>query len=148
MRWWRPKNREEDLDRELRADLELEAEERRDAGMSAQEAQFAAQRQLGNVTLLKETVREVWGWTSLERLGQDIRYGLRLLRKNPGFSVVAILSLALGIGANTAIFGLINALLVKKLPVSIPLSTMKPISGSAPSSRSSRNLRLLASGSG
>jgi predicted permease len=124
MRWWRPKNREEDLDRELRADLELEAEERRDAGMSAQEAQFAAQRKLGNVTLLKETVREVWGWTSLERLGQDIRYGLRLLRKNPGFSVVAILSLALGIGANTAIFGLINALLVKKLPVRDPQSLL------------------------
>jgi len=124
MRWWRPKSREQDLDRELRAHLELEAEEERESGLPADQAQFAAQRHLGNTTLLKEAVRESWGWASLERLGQDIRYGLRLLRKNAGFSVVAILSLALGIGANTAIFGLINALLLKSLPVRDPQSLL------------------------
>ena len=124
MRWLWRKSRELELDRELRADLELEAEEQRGSGMAARDAQFAVQRQLGNTTLLKEMVREVWGWTSLERLGQDIRYGLRQLCKNPGFSVVAILSLALGIGANTAIFGLIDALLFKSLPVRDPQSLL------------------------
>ena len=119
--WWRRRRQlEHDLDRELRNHLELEAEERRETGAAAQEAQFAAQRALGNESVLKETVREVWGRTSLERIGRDIRYGLRLLRKTPGFSAVAILSLALGIGANTAIFGLIDALLLKSLPVRDP----------------------------
>jgi predicted permease len=104
--------------------MELEVEEQRESGLSPDHAQLAARRRLGNTTLLKETVRETWGWTSLERLGQDIRYGLRLFRKNPGFSFVAILSLALGIGANTAIFGLINALLLKSLPVRDPQSLL------------------------
>ena len=120
MRWRRRRQLEHDLDRELRNHLELEAEERRETGAAAQEAQFAAERALGNQSVLKETVREVWGRTSVERIGRDIRYGLRLLRKTPGFSAVAILSLALGIGANTAIFGLIDALLFKSLPVRDP----------------------------
>jgi predicted permease len=124
MRWRRLKSREPDLDRELRAHLELEAEERRDSGMAARDAQFAAQRRLGNIASLKEAVREVWGWTSVERVVQDIRYGLRLLRKYPGVSVVAILSLTLGIGANTAIFGLIDALLLKSVPVRDPQSLL------------------------
>ena len=122
--WWRRTRREQDLERELRAHLELEAQERRENGMLADEAQFAARRRLGNTALLKETIREAWGWTSVERIGQDIRYGLRLLRKNPAFSAVAILSLALGIGANTAIFGLIDALLLKSLPVQDPQSLL------------------------
>ncbi|HTP30888.1 MAG TPA: ABC transporter permease [Candidatus Acidoferrales bacterium] len=124
MHWWRRKVREEDLDRELRAHLEAEAEEQQESGLSPEQARFTAQRHLGNITVLKETVREAWGWTSLERLGQDVRYGLRLLRKNPGFGIVAILSLALGIGANTAIFGLIDALLLKSLPVRDPQSLL------------------------
>src|SRR5205085_3119795 len=71
-----------------------------------------------------EAARQMWGWTWVERIGQDIRYGLRLLRKNPGFSAIAVLSLALGIGANTAIFGLIDALLYKSLPVRDPQSLL------------------------
>ena len=121
MRW---RKREQDLERELRAHLELEAEEQRECGTPPREAFFAARRHLGNTTLLKEDVRQVWRWTSLERIGQDVRYGLRLLRKNKAFSAVAILSLALGIGANTAIFGLIDALALKSLRVRDPQSLL------------------------
>jgi predicted permease len=112
MFWKRRKQREDDLAREIQAHLDLEAEERGDAN--------SARRNFGNVTLVRETTRETWGWTWLERLAQDVRYAARLLRKNPGFSAVAVLSLGLGIGANTAIFGMIDALLLKLLPVQDP----------------------------
>jgi predicted permease len=120
MRWRR--NRGDDLDRELQGHFELEAEERHEAGLSPEEARYAARRALGNTTLIKEDVRAVWNWTLLEQIGQDLHYAARTMRKNWGFSTVAILSLALGIGANTAIFGLIDALLLKSLPVRDPQS--------------------------
>ena len=120
MRWWRRRAREEDLEREIRSHLSAEAGEQIEHGLAEAEAHYAAQRALGNATLIKEDTRAIWGWTSLERVGQDLRYALRTMRKNPAFTSVALVSLVLGIGANTAIFTLIYALLLKSLPVKNP----------------------------
>jgi putative ABC transport system permease protein len=118
LRQWHHK--ESDLDEEIRFHLAEEAEERFAAGFSADEARVAAKRDFGNVGLIRETTREVWGWGSPERLIQDVRYGYRALRRTPIVSAVAILSLALGIGANTAIFSVLHTLLLRSLPVDAP----------------------------
>ena len=120
MRWPSKRERERRIERELRAHLELEAEELQAAGMSPEDAALAARRGLGNAALTGEEMRAVWSWTALEQLLQDVRYAWRMLRNHPGFSAAAILSLALGIGANTAIFSLIDALLLRSLPVRNP----------------------------
>ncbi len=114
------RRRDDELDRELKAHLEQEADEQREAGLSPEDARFAAQRALGNAALIKEESRDVWTWTWLEQLGQDVRYALRGMRKSPGFTAVAVISLALGIGANTAIFTLIDRLMLRMLPVREP----------------------------
>ena len=112
----RKRERERDLDRELRADLELETEERRRAGLSPEEARYAAQRALGNAARVKEEVRESWGFAWWDRLANDLRYGCRNLKNNPGFAAVVILTAALGIGSNTAIFSVVYAVLLRPLP--------------------------------
>ena len=112
--------KEEQLAAELQFHLEEETEECRAAGMSAQEAREAARRELGNVGLVQEDTRATWSWTLLEQFLQDLRYGARSMLRNPAFTVLASLSLALGIGANTAIYSLMDALLMRSLPVPDP----------------------------
>jgi predicted permease len=122
MRWWRVRKRDADLERELRSDLELEEEEQREGGMSPKESHFAARRAFGNTTLIREQVHEAWGWATLEHISQDLRYGLRRLGRSPGFTTTAVLILAIGIGANAAIFQLLDAVRLRTLPVRDPQS--------------------------
>jgi predicted permease len=113
-------DKDAELREELQFHLEEEAEQHRGPGIAEHDAQLAARRELGNVTLVAEDTRAAWGWTAVEQLGQDLRYAFRTLAANRLFTALAVSSLALGIGANTAIFSLLNTLALRQLPVRDP----------------------------
>ena len=117
--FWR-RRKQSDFNAEIEAHLDIEADELAEEGSNPGQAKHAARRAFGNVIAAEERFYESSRWIWLEQFVQDLRYGLRTLRNNPGFTSVAVLSLALGIGANTAVFSLVDAVLLKSLPVRAP----------------------------
>src|SRR5271157_2803613 len=105
-----------DLAEEMRIHLEERTEQFVGEGMSRQEAELAARRAFGNSTVLEERSREVWQWTLMRSIGADLKLVFRRLGKSPGFAATVILTLAIGIGANTAVFSVLNSVLFKPLP--------------------------------
>jgi predicted permease len=123
VQWWlQRRRREDDLQEELQFHLAAERDEREAGGLRADDAARAARRDLGNAALVREEARTLWSWMLVEQLAQDVRYGLRGMLKHRMFTALAALSLALGIGANTAIFSFMDAILLRSLPVSDPAS--------------------------
>jgi predicted permease len=119
MKWWR-RRFEHQLDAELQFHLEEQIRDFMKSGMTEEEARRTAMNSFGNASLIKEDVREAWGWTWIERLVQDLRYASRLLRQAPAFTIVAVLTLGIGIGATSAIFTQVNAVFWNPLPVQNP----------------------------
>ncbi len=121
MSWWRFfARRKRDLNEEIEAHLRMAVRDRVERGETLVEARAAAAKEFGNVPLVKDVTRETWGWQWLESAVQDLKYALRRLVRSPGFTLAAIATLALGIGANTAIFELLDAVLLQSLPVANP----------------------------
>ena len=117
---WRRSSREDELEEEIQSHLAMAAQDRIDRGEDAHKATADVRREFGNIGLVKETTRAMWGWVWVEQLDQDLRYAFRTLGRSPGFTTVAVLSLALCIGSNTAVFSVVDALVLRALPVERP----------------------------
>jgi putative ABC transport system permease protein len=120
MKWWTFGKRDADLERELQSDLELEEQEQRDRGVAPEEARYAALRAFGNSSVISEQTREVWSWHRLETLLRDLRISIRTLARQPGFSAVAMLVIAIGMGASISLFTVVWSVLLKPLPFDRP----------------------------
>lgn len=115
--WWNWRRRDKELEKEIQHHLKMAEADRVERGVSQRDARAGARREFGNIGLAKEVARDMWGWRWLENVFEDLRYGARTLSKQAGFTAIIVLTLALGIGANTAIFSLVNTALLKALPV-------------------------------
>src|ERR1700680_693249 len=135
-----------ELSDEIRGHLEEKIEELVEGGMSRKEAEAASRREFGNVSLVEENGREVWRWMSIENLFADVRYGLRMLRRNPVFTAVGLLTIAIGIGANAAVFSVVNSVLLKPLnyPKSQDLVALHQVAPGAAGLADFRNGLLLS----
>src|SRR5438046_4471331 len=124
MGWWHRWRHQDQLERKLDAELRFHVEQEttrlQAAGLSTEEAHRRAMASFGGIEPIKEAARDVRGTRWLEDLSQDLRYAARAMRRHPAFAVAAVLSLGIGIGANTAIFGVVHALLIRLLPVASP----------------------------
>ncbi|HLY91636.1 MAG TPA: permease prefix domain 1-containing protein, partial [Candidatus Angelobacter sp.] len=120
MKWWRIGKRAADVERELQSDLQLEEEEQRERGVAPEEARYAALRAFGNPSVISEQTRQVWSWEKLKTLLRDLRISIRTLARQPGFSAVAILVIAVGIGATISLFTVVWSVLLKPLPFDRP----------------------------
>jgi predicted permease len=118
--WWQKRKRDADVERELQSDLDVEEEEQRERGVPAEEARYAALRAFGNPALIREQTRAVWSCAALDNFGRDVRISVRTLFRSPGFSMLAILVMALCIGATTSLFTVVRSVLLKPLPFRDP----------------------------
>jgi hypothetical protein len=134
------------LDEELNFHIERQIAENIGAGMSPDEARFAALRAFGNPTLLREQTRATWSWNGLESILRDVRYGVRTLIRTPGFAAIAILIMALGIGANVTLFTVVRSVLLKPLPFADPDRLVMLLSAEATAPITSSPVASLPSG--